>query len=103
MTEQELGVDDAEEGEEKDEDGQFKADAEAEDDGDEEPGVVVDGEHGVEAFAEAEDEDLERAGKDPAVAEVGAGEEEGDGGAHEGDDVAFLVGYMPGEMKSQTW
>ena len=46
VLEEEFGVDDAEEGEEEDEDGQLEADAEAEDDGEEEAGVVVDGDMG---------------------------------------------------------
>src|ERR1017187_8021853 len=44
VTQQELRVDDAEECEEKDEDGQLETDAEAENDGEEEAGVLVDGE-----------------------------------------------------------
>ena len=96
VLEEELAVDDAEEGEEEDEDGQLEADAEAEDDGEEEAGVVLDGDDGVEALAEVEDEDLDGAGQDPAVAEPGAGEEEADGGAHEGEDVFLLVGVHAG-------
>ena len=48
VLEEELCVDDAEEREEEDEDRKLKADAEAEDDGEEEAGVVLDGEDGVE-------------------------------------------------------
>ncbi len=96
MLDEELGVDDAEEGEEEDDDGEFEGDAEAEDDGEEEVGVVLDGEHGVEVCAEAADEDFERAGEDPVVAEPGAGEKEDDGRGHEGDDVALLIGVHAG-------
>ena len=55
-----------------------------------------DGEHGVEVLAEVEDEDVERSGQHPAVSEVCAGEEESDGGAHEGDNVTLLVGVHAG-------
>ena len=96
VLDEELGVDDAEEREEEDEDGEFEGDAEAEDDGEEEVGVVLDGEDGVEVFAEATDQDFECAGKDPVVAEPCAREEEHDGGGHEGDDVALLVGVHAG-------
>src|ERR1700738_1739874 len=87
---QEFGADDAEHGEEEDEDGHFKADAEAEDHGEEEAGVLLDGDDGIELFAEADDEDLERAGKHEEVAEGGAGEEQAHGGDHERNDEAFF-------------
>ncbi len=88
-----LRADDAEQGEEEDEDRHLKADAEAENDGEEEAGVLLDGDHGVELVAEADDEDFERAGQDEEVAEGRAGEEQADGGGHEGNDEAplFLV------------
>jgi hypothetical protein len=93
---EEFGVDDAEEGEKEDKDGQFEGDAEAEDDGEEEAGVVLGGDDGVEVFAEVEDEDLHGSGEDPVVAEPRSCEEEDDGGGHEGDDVALLVGVHAG-------
>jgi len=92
VLDEELGVDDAEEGKEEDEDGEFEGDTEAEDDGEEEVGVVLDGENGVEVFAEPADQDLERTRKYPVVSEPCAGQEEDDGGRHEGNDVALLVG-----------
>src|ERR1039457_6362986 len=45
MAKQEFGVDDAEERKEEDEDGEFEADAKAEDDGQEEAGVLRSEEH----------------------------------------------------------
>ena len=96
VLEQELGVDDAEEGEEEDEDGQLEADAEAEDDGEEEAGVVLDGEDVGGSSCRSRRQDLDGAGQDAVVAEPGAGEEEADGGAHEGADVLLLVGVHAG-------
>ncbi len=96
VLDEEFGVDDAEEREEEDEDGQLEGDAEAEDDGEEEAGVVLDGNDGVEVFAEVADEDLEGAGKHPVIAEPGSGEEEADGRGHEREDVALLVGVHAG-------
>ena len=75
---------------EEDEDGQLKADAETQNDGKEEAGVLLDGDDGVEFAAEAEDENLERAGQDEEVAEACAGKKETDGGRHEGNDEALL-------------
>ncbi len=91
LLEEELVVNDAEEREEEHDDGQFKADAEAENDGEKEAGVVLNGDHVGEIFADVLDEEDHGAGQDPAIAEPGSGEEEADGGAHEGDDVALLV------------
>jgi len=96
VLDEELGVDDAEEREKKYEDGQLEADAEAEDYGKEELGVVLDGEDGMESFAEVQDEDFDGAGKNPVVAEPGSSHEESDGRGHEGDDVALLVGVHAG-------
>ena len=70
-----LRVDDAEERQEKDEDRQLEADAQAEDDGEEEACVVLDRDDGVEVLAEVEDEHLERAGKQPVIAKPRAGRE----------------------------
>src|ERR1039458_932845 len=91
VAQEELGVDDAEEGKEEDEDGEFETDAKAEDDGQEEAGVLVDGEDGVELLSEAEDEDLDGAFDDVAVAEPSAAEEESDRSAHERPDVLLFV------------
>src|SRR6185312_1777098 len=89
-------VDDAEERQKKDEDRQLEGDAESEDDGEEEAGVVLDGNDGVEVPAEVADEDLERAGEYPAVTEPGTGEEEAYGCPHKGEDIALLVGVHAG-------
>src|ERR1017187_6004139 len=91
VAQQELGVHNAEEGKEEDEDGEFETDAKPEDDGQEEAGVLVDGEDGVELLSEAEDEDLDGAFDDEAVAEPGAAEEESDSSAHERPDVFLFV------------
>ena len=64
--------------------GSLKADAEAEDDREEEAGVLLDGDHRVEVAAEVDDEDLERAGQHEEVAEGRAGEKQADGGAMNG-------------------
>ena len=96
MSEQELAVYDAEEGEEEDQDGKLEADAEAENDGEEEAGVVLNGEDRVEASAEVEDENFDGAGKNPVITEPCSREEEADGGGHEGPDVALLVGVHAG-------
>src|ERR1039458_8235335 len=56
VAQEELGVHNAEEREEEDEDGEFETDAKPEDDGQEEAGVLIDGEDGVELLSEAEDE-----------------------------------------------
>src|SRR5208337_1728499 len=87
---EEAWADDAEEGQEKDEDGQLKADAKTEDDGKKEPGVLLDGHDGVELVAETENENLERAGQNEEVPERRSGEEQADGGGHEGNDEALL-------------
>ena len=92
VLDEELAVDDAEEREEEDEDGQLEGNAQTEDDGEEEACIVLDGDDGMEVFTEVEDEDFERAGQDSAIAEPCSYKEEADGRAHEGDDVALLVG-----------
>ncbi len=69
MLEQELAIDDAEERKEEDQDGQLERDAEAEDDGEEEAGVVLNGEDGVEGFAELQHQDFDRTRQHVAVAE----------------------------------
>ena len=71
-------------------DGQLEADAETENDGEKEAGVVLDGDDGVELAAKTEDEDAQRAGENEEVTEAGTGEKEADGGGHEGNDEAFL-------------
>ena len=91
VLEKETAVYDAEEGEEKHEDWQLKGDAEAENDGHEEAGVILDGEDGVEPVAELEHEDLDRAGQDVVVAEKGSAHEEEDGRKHERPDVLSLI------------
>ncbi len=63
-----LRAHDAKHGEEEDENRQLEADAKAEDDRQEEAGVVLDGDHGREVVAEVNDEDLERAGQNVEVA-----------------------------------
>src|SRR5579863_853651 len=63
-----FGADDAEHGEEENEDGHFKADAEAKDDGEKETGVVLDGDHRREVMAEVHDQDFERAGQHIVIA-----------------------------------
>ena len=63
----------SEHGQKEDEDGQLKTDAEAENDGKKEAGVLLDGDHGVELGAEAKDQNLQRAGEDKEVTEAGAG------------------------------
>ena len=93
---EELGADDAEQGEEEDEDRQLEADAQAEDDGEKEAGVLLDGDHRVELLAEVDDEDLERAGQHEKVAEACAGKEQADGGRHERNDKAPLLLVEPG-------
>src|ERR1035441_5508966 len=91
VAQQEFGVDDAEESKEEDEDGQFKADAQAEDDGKKEACVFVDSEQRMEAFAKVEDEDLDSVLQDVVVAEPCTAEEEADGGAHKRPDVFLFV------------
>ena len=75
-----LRAHDAEHGEEEDENRHLEADAEAEDDGQEEAGVVLDGDHGREVVAEVDDEDLERAGQHVEVAKTAPAEEQAHGG-----------------------
>ena len=74
VAQQKFGVDDAEQSEEEDEDGEFKADAEAENDGKKEPGVLVDGEDGVETFPEPEDEHADGVLENIVVAKPCAGQ-----------------------------
>ncbi len=92
VSDEELCVDDAEEREEEDEDWELKGDAQAEYDREEELGVVINSDDGVEAFAEVKDEDFESTREDPVISEPGTGQEEADGGSHEREDVASLVG-----------
>src|ERR1017187_168075 len=91
VAQQEFGVDDAEESKEEDEDGQFKADAQAEDDGEKEACVFVDGEDRLEAFSESEDENANGIFDDVVVAEPCTAEEEADGGAHKRPDILLFV------------
>src|SRR5436305_1050796 len=62
VLEQELGVDNAEQREEEDENGQLERNAEAKDDREEESGIVLDREDRVEGFAEVQDKNLDSAG-----------------------------------------
>src|SRR5579863_7828173 len=57
----EFRTDDTEQREEEDEDRHLKADAKAQDDGEEEARVLLDRDHGVELAAKSHDKDLERA------------------------------------------
>src|SRR6185312_11362602 len=68
----------------------------AENDREEEAGVVLDGDDGVEVLAEVADQDAKGSGKDPVIAEPGAGKEEADGRTHEWEDVALLIGVHAG-------
>ena len=56
---QEPRAHDAEHGQEEDEDRHLEADAQAENDGEEEAGVVLDGDHGREVVADIDDENLD--------------------------------------------
>ncbi len=99
VAQQKFGVDDAEEREEEDQDGQFEADSQADDDGEEEAGVVVDRNHVAEVLAEVHDQDLDGARQNIAIAEPCAGKEEANRGTHEGNDVLPLVGVHAGRDK----
>lgn len=92
---EEFGRDDAEEREEEDDDGELKGDAEAEDYGEEEVGVLIDFNEGTELAAVSE-EKFEGFGIDPAISEVGAAEKEADAGGHEGHDVSLFMGVEAG-------
>src|SRR5580698_5088408 len=72
---------DAEERQEEDEDRHFKTDAKAKNDGEEEAGVLLNGDHGIELAAEVNDEDFESSGKHEEIAEAGAQQKESDSGA----------------------
>ena len=69
MLEKELAVRNAEEREKEHEDGEFKADTETEDDRKEELGVVLDGDHVGEVFADVLDQEGHGPGEHPAIAE----------------------------------
>src|SRR5579872_3885745 len=66
---QKLRADDAEQCEEEDEDRHLKADAQAQNDGEEEAGVLFDGDNRVEPAAKLHDKDLERTRKYEEVTE----------------------------------
>ena len=96
VAEEKLGVNNTEQGQKEHEDWEFKGDAQAKNDCQKESGIVLDREDRVEAMAKIEDQDLDGARQNPAVAEIRTGEEEADGGRHEGPNVALLMGIHAG-------
>jgi hypothetical protein len=91
VADEELRIDDTEDGEEEDKDWKLEGDAEAEDNGEEEARIIVDGDDGVEAPGEVGDEHPERTWKNPVISEPDAGEKQSDRCRHEGDDVSLLL------------
>ncbi len=92
---QELRTHDAEEREEQDKDGQLKGDAQAQDHSEKEIGVLVYLDQRPEFVAEGE-EKVERAGEDPAIAEVSAGKKQADRRRHERHHITLLILVEPG-------
>src|SRR5579864_6110398 len=91
----EPGADDAHQGEEEHQDGQFKDGAQPDDDGQEQVSVLADGNHGLELAAVA-DQEVQRLGVNNLVAKVSAGQKKEDGGGHERQHVALFVAVEAG-------
>src|SRR5579884_2777061 len=88
--EQKFRVHDPEEREKHDQDRQLKGDPEAEDHSQKEICVFIDFNQRVKVFVEGK-EKIERAGKDPAVSEVGPSQKKANRGDHERRHIAFFM------------
>src|SRR5665213_1067901 len=91
VPQQELRVHDAEQREKEDQDGKLETDAQAENDREKKPRVLVDGDDGMKVGPEGADQGLERDGQQPVIAHKCANQKERHRRQHERPDIFLLV------------